>query len=130
MKLVKKINTAARSKSETIQEIDSKIECLELCVKQMKGALKRKDGGEIAKYALKEIIPFNWIFRAIKKSDKIAVYSWAACLAGNLIGLWPIAGVICRTSGWPEMIKAQIQYTEESIEYLKSEKEKLKKNIK
>lgn len=114
--------SAAKSKSENIEQIDNKIEVLKETVRKMESALNTNEGR--IKYSLKALIPFNMIYRVATKGDTTAATSWLIGVGVSMIGL-PFGNIVGRYALWKDMIKNQIIKTNQAIEYLEKEKAKM-----
>ena len=117
-----KLISACKSKAETKEEIKERIKVLEECVSAMKKEYDRDlnmlyGTPGMLKYMLKEFIPFNSVYRFIKRQDK---YAMIGSLSNLLI---PGISITVRGITYKNMLKDNIDKTEEAIKYLK---EKLK----
>jgi hypothetical protein len=134
-----KMIKCSMSKTESIKEIDERIQMLEKCVSQMEGQMKNRsyDSAGRIKYALKDMIPLNWLYRVIKRQDAYAGLGWVASFAGNMVAkatklpglnVLGLASIVVRAATYDKMLQANIDKTKNAIEKLKEMKEELKKS--
>ena len=100
------------TKEDDLKIIDGKIALLKKCVKNMENAKDNK--GEAIKYTLKELIPWNYLVRVVKKHDYYALTDY--------IGI-----PVLRLFLYPKMMQSQIDMTNKAIDYLEEKKKELKK---
>jgi hypothetical protein len=134
-----KMIKCSMSKTESIKEIDERIQMLEKCVSQMEGQMKNRsyDSAGRIKYALKDMIPLNWLYRVIKRQDAYAGLGWVTNVAGNMVAkatklpglnVLGLASIVVRAATYDKMLQANIDKTKNAIEKLKEMKEELKKS--
>lgn len=92
IKWYNKFVKASKGDAYSKQELEHRIRVLKKCVKDMKKALETGDGR--VKYTLKALIPFNDIYRLIKRQD---IYAGVGIVTGYF-------GPLIRALGWKEMI--------------------------
>ena len=133
-KFLNDIRKACMSKTDSLEQIDERINCLESAVKKLK--IANNSTGERIKYPLKALIPFNGLARLIdKQHDAFGFLADAgAYVAGSIIAKLT-GGVIfvdvisagIRAGTYEQMMDHQIEKTEKAIEYLRDQREKIKK---
>ena len=117
------IKASTNTKKDNIETINAKITTLKSCVKKMEYQLDHviEEGG-IVKYVLKDFIPFNAVYRLIKRGD---IYG----MIGNLTNLiMPGASMVVRAVAYKSMLRDQIKKTNEAIKLLEDKKEELKRS--
>lgn len=122
MKWYGKFVTKSKTKLEGKKDIEERIAILEKCIKDMERAKKNTEG-EKTKYALKAMIPFNDLYRLIKRKDAYAGLGWIGGIAGSVIGIGLPVDIGIRYVNFEKMLDAKIEQTKEAIKFLK---EKLK----
>lgn len=125
-----KVISASKTKAESKEEIKDRITVLKSCVKAME---KQKDDvlkdAGIIKYILKDMIPFNGLYRLIKRQDAYAGIGILANLAKTYIiapvtksaavGRFPVTMVV-RALTYKKMLESNIKKTNEAIEFLEN----------
>lgn len=112
----------------TKEELKERISVLKACVEDMEKALRtlKREGGATygnkkqTVYMLKALIPFNSIYRLIRRQD---IYAGIGMLVGGLTnvllpGLGMAANVTVRMTQYRNMIQDNIDKTKDAIEYL------------
>ena len=120
-KLLNDIRSASRSKAETKQEIDARINFLKGVVKRMEAAKEGTDGNnEHVKFVLKGLIPFNGLARLIDQQHD--AFGFLANFAELVI---PGGSLIVRAVTYKNMMDTQIKKTNATIEYLENQKKNM-----
>ena len=112
-KFYNKVLARSKSKAESKEEIKERIKVLKECVSHMEYQRDHvTDEGGIVKYILKDFIPFNRLYRLIKKQD---TYAGLAILYDLLV---PGLGTVMRGVHYKDMLTTYIEKTEDAIDYL------------
>lgn len=124
-----KVIQKSKTKTESKEEVKERIIVLKSCVKEME---KQKNdvlrNGGIIKYVLKDIIPFNSLYRLIKRQDAYAGIGILANMAQSFIvnatksatiASCPVSMVI-RAASYEQMLDSNIKKTNEAIEFLEN----------
>ena len=106
--------SASKSKAENKQEIKERIDVLKNCVSKMESQLKNEGVDPMGriKYALKDFIPFNNIYRLIKRQD---IYAGLSMLSNLII---PGSSPVVRAVVYKKMLENMIVKTNEAIKFL------------
>lgn len=113
------ISATKNTKKDDLKDIDEKIKALEECREKMKKSLKEQKMSDKLSYAAKSFIPFNSLYRLIKKGD---------CYAGfGILGDMFIPGISLgiRFATYSDMLQKFIDETDEAIEYLKKKRKEI-----
>lgn len=134
-KFYNKVLSRSKSAEGTKQELQERIKVLKECLKNMKverqnvEEYKHKWGmtkGHV-KYIAKSIIPFNSIYRLIKRQD---VYAGLSAGMGGIAGLLGLDGGFAhfagRAMGYAPMLDRYIEKTEEAIKFLEDKVKEMK----
>ena len=124
-----KVISKSKTKTESKEEVKERITVLKSCVKEMEKQKNDvlRDGG-IIKYVLKDIIPFNGLYRLIKRQDAYAGIGLLGNIARNFIvnatksatiAKFPVSMVI-RAATYKKMLDSNIKKTNEAIEFLEN----------
>lgn len=117
----RKVLARSRGKAESKEEIKARITVLKACVKDMENQQDNPmDDGGIVKYILKDFIPFNRLYRLIKRQD---AYAGLAILYDMLL---PGLGTVMRGVHYKDMLEANIKKTNETIEFLEDKLKEMK----
>lgn len=131
------ITASKNTKSDNIKDIDEKLKVLKNCLSSMESELRASKTaittGKV-KYIAKAIIPFNGIFRLIKRND---CYSGLAEIAGfivqNIAAMMALP-IVPASNGfqmglrwqyYEKMLENSIKNTKEAIDYLEKKKKEL-----
>lgn len=95
------------------KEVQERINVLKECLRKMESALKNPDDKNMkVKYAAKDLIPFNSVYRLIKRQDGYAGLGWIADM------ILPGLGIGVRYLTYEKMIEKCIGETKDAIDYL------------